>query len=198
MGTSNLNLAGLIGSRICHDLISPIGAIGNGLELLEMRGAHDGVELDLIARSAVQARARIAFYRLAFGHGGDDLVARREIVPLLDDLLAGGRIVCDWGPEDPCPRAGVRLAFLAFMCCESALPYGGTVRIAQEGGGWRIAGDSARLQVDPTLWSALASGRVAPDIAPAHVQFALLPEVARDQGRTLSVTWNEGSVRIGF
>ena len=77
-------------------------------------------------------------------------------------------------------------------------PDGGTVRIAQEGGDWRISGDSARLQVDPTLWSALASGRVAPDIAPAHVQFALLPEVARDQGRTLSVTWNEGSVRIGF
>ena len=198
MGTSNLNLAGLIGSRICHDLISPIGAIGNGLELLEMRGVHGGLELDLIARSAVQARARIAFYRLAFGHGGDDLLARREIVPLLDDLLAGGRIVCDWQPEDPCPRAGVRLALLAFMCCETALPYGGTVRIAREGDGWRVVGEHARLQIDPALWLALAEGRVAPDVAPAHVQFALLPEVARDQGRRLAVDWDEGSVRIGF
>ena len=198
MGTSNLNLAGLIGSRICHDLISPIGAIGNGLELLEMRGAREGMEFDLIARSAVQARARIAFYRLAFGHGGDDLLARREIVAILDDLLTGGRIVCDWLPEDPCPRAGVRLACLAFMCCESALPYGGTVRIARAGEGWRVTGESARLRIDPALWQALAEGRAPAGIAPAHVQFALLPEVARDQGRVPSAAWEDGTVSIGF
>ncbi len=198
MGTSNLNLAGLIGSRICHDLISPIGAIGNGLELLEMRGAHDGLELDLIARSAAQARARIAFYRLAFGHGGDEYVPRREIVPLLDDLLAGGRLVCDWVPDGPCPRAGVRLAFLAFMCCETALPYGGTIRVARDGEDWRVTGESGRLRIDPALWSALAEGRVVSGIAPAQVQFALLPEVARDQGRALSTAWDDGAVRIGF
>lgn len=198
MGTSNLNLAGLIGSRICHDLISPIGAIGNGLELLEMKGAGGGDELDLIARSAVQARARIAFYRLAFGHGADDLVPRREMVELLDDLLAGGRVLCHWTPQDPCPRAGVRLALLAFMCCETALPYGGTIRIAREVDAWQVTGEHARLQIDPALWSALAEGRANPDIAPAQVQFALLPAVVRDQGRRLSVSWNDGSVRIAF
>ena len=115
MGSSNLTLASLIGSRICHDLISPIGAIGNGLELIGMSGAGGGMEMDLIARSAEQTRARIAFYRLAFGLSGGEDVTRREMAAIFDDLLAGGRLSCTWAIEGPAPRWGVRLACLAFM-----------------------------------------------------------------------------------
>lgn len=55
-------LAELVGSRICHDLISPIGAIANGLELLTMSGTSSGAEMDLIADSAGDAGARIGFF----------------------------------------------------------------------------------------------------------------------------------------
>ena len=65
MGTSNVNLAALIGSRICHDLISPIGAINNGLELLGMTGSSEGPELQLITDSVGSATARIRFFRIA-------------------------------------------------------------------------------------------------------------------------------------
>ena len=63
MGQSNINLAALIGSRICHDLISPIGAINNGLELLGMSDAREGPELELISESVGNASARIRFFR---------------------------------------------------------------------------------------------------------------------------------------
>ena len=67
MGECNVNLAALIGSRICHDLISPIGAINNGLELLDMNGGVQGAEMELISGSVGNAGARIRFFRIAFG-----------------------------------------------------------------------------------------------------------------------------------
>ena len=64
------DLNALLGSRICHDLISPIGAIGNGVELLIMDGATKGPEIALIAESVANASARIRFFRIGFGASG--------------------------------------------------------------------------------------------------------------------------------
>ena len=59
--------ATLIGSRICHDLISPIGAINNGIELIEMGSTASTPEMTLISESVVNASARIRYFRIAFG-----------------------------------------------------------------------------------------------------------------------------------
>ena len=67
MSQNNVNIGALIGSRICHDLISPIGAINNGLELLSMSDERDGPEFDLITESVGNASARIRFFRIAYG-----------------------------------------------------------------------------------------------------------------------------------
>ena len=61
------DLTALVGSRICHDLISPLGAIGNGLELLQLSGLPQGPEWALIAESVENASARIRFFRIAYG-----------------------------------------------------------------------------------------------------------------------------------
>ena len=75
------NLAALIGSRICHDLISPIGAVTNGLELMSMAGGT-GPELELVNESAANANARIRLFRLAFGQATTDADdKRRELQP---------------------------------------------------------------------------------------------------------------------
>ena len=71
MWQSNHNLASLIGSRICHDLISPIGAICNGLELMQLDGRPISPEMTLISESVNHANARIRFLRVAFGMAGD-------------------------------------------------------------------------------------------------------------------------------
>ena len=82
MADSENDLAALIGSRICHDLISPIGAINNGLELVAMSGDVMSQEMELIAQSVENASARIRFFRVAFGSAGGQLIDRAESVSM--------------------------------------------------------------------------------------------------------------------
>ena len=181
MVTSNVNLAALIGSRICHDLISPIGAINNGIELLGMTGATDGPEVELISESVGNASARIRFFRIAFGAAGDQLIGRSEATGVLDDLMGNGRLHVDYSLLEAQPRKMVRLAFLGILCLESAMPYGGQISVSCMDGQWTLRGTADKLNIDMTLWSVLADPGAADDIAPANVQFALLPVLAADE-----------------
>lgn len=192
----NAELAALIGSRICHDLISPIGAIANGLELLEITGAARGPEMDLIADSADNAGARIRFFRIAFGAAGDQELGRGEILSILDGLNQGGRVRIDWSVPGPRRRDAVRLAFLAILCCETALTHGGHVEVSVSDDIWRIAGSADRLTADPALWSRIGAAGAPGDLTPAQVQFALLPVVAGEMGRTPRATIDANSLRI--
>ena len=197
--TTNADLAALIGSRICHDLISPIGAITNGLELLTMSGGPSGPEMELIADSAGNAGARIGFFRIAYGATGTQMMSQFEISTILDALTAGTRMLTDWQPADPQPRRDVRLAFLALQCCESALPYGGTVTIARDDSGWSITGQGDTINADEALWSALSpESSAAPQVTAATVQFALLAQHARAETRNLRAEVTQGSVTIRF
>lgn len=188
MGDTNANLATLIGSRICHDLISPIGAITNGLELLDLTGAAQGPEMELIADSVGNAGARIRFFRIAYGRADDQKIGRAEIVSVLDDMGRGGRMRVDWSPADPLPRTEVRLAFLALQCFETAMPYGGNVRVDSHAGHWRMVGEAGKMTMDAALWAVLAGAPPPAPVTPAQVQFALIPQVARELGRSLAYT----------
>ncbi|SPH18384.1 hypothetical protein DEA8626_01922 [Defluviimonas aquaemixtae] len=199
MQSDSPDLVALLGSRICHDLISPLGAIGNGVELLMMSGAAAGPEIALISESVTNANARIRFFRIAFGAAGDEQrVARTEIRSILEDMTRGGRLIVDWQAAGDPPRPEVKAALLALQCIETALPYGGRVKVDAENGSWRLVAKAERLNIDETLWSGLEGLSVGTDIAPAHVQFALLPlELAR-LGRTISVETAPGRIAIGF
>lgn len=197
MGQSNINLAALIGSRICHDLISPIGAINNGLELLGMSDAREGPELDLISESVGNASARIRFFRIAYGAASEQSLGRAEVVSILADSMRGERLKVVYGPLDAQPRWAVRMAFLAVQCLETCLPYGGRIEIACSDGAWDITGHSAKQSVDDGLWG-LLKGQEVDDLAPAHVQFALLPAVASDASRALQTQITPEAVSIRF
>ncbi|PCH67469.1 MAG: histidine phosphotransferase [Rhodobacteraceae bacterium] len=197
MGDSNVNLASLIGSRICHDLISPIGAITNGLELLDLTGGVQGPEMDLIADSVGNAGARIRFFRIAYGAAGEQIMGRPEVVSVLEDLNRGGRLSVAWGPLEGQSRGEVRLAFLALQCVETALPFGGEVRIMVEGGTWTVTGKAQKMNVDQGLWDGL-SGNGTTEITPALVQFALLPAAAADLGRKVRMACDETGITLRF
>lgn len=198
MVESNVNLAALIGSRICHDLISPIGAITNGLELLDMSRRIDGPELELIADSVGHAGARIRFFRIAFGAAGDQQLGPGEIAAVLEDLGRGSRVRGIWEPERAVPRTEVRLAFLAYLCCEAALPAGGSVSMTQDRGTWTVIATGPRIVADPDLWEALDRPGGPRHVSPAQVQFALMPVLAHEAGRPISVTRPDGQIAIGF
>ncbi|MES0861371.1 histidine phosphotransferase family protein [Ruegeria sp. SCPT10] len=198
MGASDVNLAELIGSRICHDLISPIGAINNGLELLEMVGAVQGPEMELISGSVGSAGARIRFFRVAFGAASDQPLGKTEIAELLNDIERAGRVRVRWNLTEPIPRKQVKLAFLALMCCESAMPLGGEVEVSTNGSGCQVVGTADKLNVDSDLWKSVSTGRISGNITPAQVQFALLPESAATMGRRVAVETSSTRVALRF
>lgn len=195
------DLTALLGSRICHDLISPLGAIGNGVELLSLSGAAAGPEIALITQSVLNANARIRFFRLAFGAAGEgQAVTTAEIQSILGDLNQGGRIAVDWQAAPPCRRADVRMAFLAILCLECALPYGGRITVAGDGDGWRLTAAADRIKTDAQLWQRLAgpSADALPALSPAHVQFGLLAQAAAARGRRLRLGLGDRAVTLGF
>lgn len=191
-------LASLVGSRICHDLISPIGAIGNGLELLVMAGAADSPEMTLLADSVAAASARLRFCRIAYGADSDSPLALREVTGILADLARTGRVAVDWTVGEAVTRSEVRRALLALQCLEAALPAGGHVRISRSpGGGWRIEGWGKRLRPDPEAWAVLA-GRSEAELAAGQVQFMLLPRLLAADGRKLGVTISEEQITVSY
>lgn len=198
MATDQAHLAALIGSRICHDLISPIGAINNGLELLHMSGAPEGPELELIGQSVGSASARIRFFRVAFGAAGDQMVGQSEITSILRDLYQGSRLDVAWQPAEPQHRGCVRLAFLGLLCLETAMPYGGQIEVTQIDGCWRLKGSADKLNIDDTLWSALAQATPTPQIQPSQVQFALMPVIAAQDARRVVTQFDATSVQVSF
>ena len=194
------DLSALIGSRICHDLISPIGAIGNGVELLMMdRGAAASPELALIAESVASANARIRYFRVAFGSAaGDQRIARGEVVSILNDMTKGGRLAVDWDSPSEMARREVKLAFLLLQCLETAIGHGGKVRIDRNETGWLMQAEAARLKIDPALWEILTERHAPAEIGATQVHFALVPEELRSQGRRLVAELKETAIRLSF
>lgn len=194
----NATLGALIGSRICHDLISPIGAISNGLELMGLSGQMNGPEFELINDSAINAGARIRFFRIAYGVAGEQMLGRPEVLSVLADMNKAGRVRLLWMPPDAQPRAEVRLAFLAMQCCETALPFGGQAQVTVDSGHWTVTGTGEKLAPLVGLWPHLHGEGEAEDITPSTVQFALLPQIAADMGRKIAVAHDAGRVAISF
>ena len=198
MAFDQTQLAALIGSRICHDLISPVGAINNGLELMAMSASQNTPEMALITESVTNASARIRFFRIAFGAAGEQMVGKPEIASILRDIYDGARLSVEWSPDAPQSRANVRLAFLGLLCLETSMPYGGNVRVDIKGAGWALKGKGEKLNIDPALWSILSGQAPEGTLRPAHVQFALLPLIAKDEGRKLVSQADETEVLLTF
>jgi len=194
------DLTALVGSRLCHDLISPIGAIGNGVELMLMDLSEGSPELALIAESVAHATARIRFFRLAFGASGgqDHQIARAEVSGALGDMVKGGRLVVDWDSPDHIPRREAKLACLGFLCLETALTQGGSIRLERGQARWSLTATGPKLRVDPALWELLSNPTARAEVSPATVQFALLRDEMARQHRRLTVDIRAPEIRMSF
>lgn len=197
-------LASLISSRLCHDIVSPLGAIGNGLELLQMSRQFGAMtsspELRLIAESVEAARVRIKWFRLAFGHAASDQrIGCAEISSLFNELRHSGRLSVRLDAEGDLPRTEARLMLLALMCLESAMPWGGAVQIARGASGWRLLAEAARMKQSPDLWAWLGSdAQDLETLKPGDAHFALLASHARAEGRKLRYEIDETGAEISF
>jgi histidine phosphotransferase ChpT len=198
MQDAPVDLVALVGSRIAHDLAGPLGAIANGVELLALTGQGDSPELQLVTESVANATARIKTFRIAFGAAAPgQIVKAAEIVALFPPGAGGRRLTVDWQPKRDVPRGPAKLALLALMCLETALPRGGEARVSTQGEAWRVTGAGAHLALPAGLRAAL-DGAPPADLAPAHVHFALLASEARAQGRSIRHELGEQAITLAF
>lgn len=193
------HLAALVASRLCHDLIGPIGAIGNGIELLSLDPRPKSAEIALLGDSIGTATSKLRFFRIAFGSAtGEQTMGRMQVVPLLADLYRNSRIVVDWHSPTDMPRPEVRLAFLLLLCAEHAIPTGGNIVIRRDENGWHLSASSPRLRHDAALWSFLATPAAEGDLAASHVQFVLAGLALADQGRRATVDVGSSGLTVSF
>ena len=197
--TATPDLMAMVASRICHDLIGPIGAIVNGLELMDMAGGSTpGPERDLISDSADSASARLRFFRIAFGAAGSQVIGGADIETLLGQIGGDSRLQIRWQPSGGQPRSAVKLVFLALLCCEAALPRGGQLHVIEADGAWTVTASGDKVTIDPALWDWLDGAGDPAALIPAKVQFALLPLAAEEAGRHLRAERDATSLTLRF
>jgi histidine phosphotransferase ChpT len=171
-----LDLTALVCSRVCHDVISPVGAIVNGLEVLadEKDDKMREVALDLIRKSAVQASARLQFARIAFGAAGSAgaQIDLGDAADVAKNSLEDDRLKLAWNlPRLLLPKNRVKLLLNLLMIGAGAIPRGGTLTVNPIGEGetmgfeLRAAGTNARI---PPKAEALLAGTPAESLD-AHV-----------------------------
>jgi histidine phosphotransferase ChpT len=197
---NDTQLNDLIGSRICHDLISPLGAISNGIELLTMSGAAGSPEMTLIGESIENANARIRFFRVAFGAAAPgSLLGNSEIRSIMADMYRGSRTSVDWRLDNDPPRSEAKLAFLLLLCLESALPWGGRLTVSQSGSGrWTLLATGERQKIDEGLWDLLANPHSETQVTASEVHFALAHKAAVRLRRTVTTHSEPRSIKVSF
>ncbi len=193
------DLTALLGSRICHDLISPIGAISNGLELLMLDGGQGGPEMVLISESVANANVRIRFFRVAYGVAhGEQRIGRAEVLSILGDLTRGGRLQVDWQSPEDLGRSDVKIVFLLIQCLENAMAYGGRIAVAHAEGKWSVRGLANKMRIAAEVWEVLVNPSAGADITPALVQFPLVADEIQRRGLRLRTTLAEGDIALEF
>lgn len=193
------DLAALVGSRICHDLISPIGAIGNGVELLTLTSGNTAPEMSLINDSVENANARIRLFRIAFGAAADgQRISSTEIRSILAAISQGGRNTFHWDIQGDQQRRCVRSALLVLLCFETALPVGGDVVIKQDGDAWFFEARAKRVNFDADLWGSITASNNNLVHTAAQVQFALLPTALAEADRQLTFTAGDNMLNAQF
>lgn len=158
-----------------------------------------GPEMALILESTGHASARVRFFRVAFGLCSmDQRIGRAEATGIVADMTAGGRLVVTWDIAQDLARRDVKLAFLAMLCLESALPQGGEIAIRLGDDGWHLNATAPRLRVETSLWDGLQNPELFGDITAGLVHFPLLTFEAARQHRRITMSQTETAISLRF
>jgi histidine phosphotransferase ChpT len=159
-------LAALLCSRVCHDLISPVGAIVNGLEVLDDNPKPEDREfaLDLIRKSARTASARLQFCRLAFGAAGSSgaQIDLGDAQTMARGHIEDGKITISWNlPRLLLPKNRVKLLLNMLVIAQQTIPRGGTLTVDPVGDGetmsFRVTAAGLNARVPQNIVSLLSA-----------------------------------------
>jgi histidine phosphotransferase ChpT len=198
MTTAAIDFASLLCSRLCHDLLSPVGALNNGLELLadehdpEMRARC----LDLLNESARASANKLKFFRLAFGAAGGfgDSVDAREAKAAIEGMFGeGGRIEIGWMVEPATlSKPAIKVLLNLALIAGDALVRGGRLDIGAEqtanGTEMVVRAEGPRLVLDPELRQALEGRTGADQVTPRAAAAYLASELTCQAGGAIQVS----------
>ena len=204
LAMNDLDFAALLVSRVCHDLVSPVGAVVNGLEVLEdetdMVMRADA--LRLVAASAEQAAARLQFARIAFGAAGSagaelDLA---EVGRIMVGLLKGGKVELNWQAQAlNWPKDWAKLLMNTVLVAADCLPRGGKVSVETSGDpqapGFKIRAAGSIARLGPEAEAALR-GEPIGMLDGRSIQPYLTFQLAQNLKAGLTATSGEGEVRF--
>ncbi len=205
--THALELASLLCSRLCHDLLSPVGALSNGLELLaeEKDPAMRERCFELLEQSARTSADKLKYYRLAFGAAGGfgEMIPVAEPQALIEALVAGkDRVTLTWSlASDTLPKIAVKTLLNLALIAIEALVRGGTIAIAAEMRGTsaeivvRAAGP--RIAFDPVIGQALEGRQAVGDLSSRTAPAAMLAVMAASVGGALQYALSEDALVMG-
>jgi len=200
---NDLDFAALLVSRVCHDLVSPVGAVVNGLEVLEDETdlAMRADALKLVAASAEQAAARLQFARIAFGAAGSagaelDL---SEVGRIMAGLLKGGKVELFWQAHAAnWPKDWAKLLMNAVLSAADCLPRGGRVRVETSEGskpGFRVIATGMMIKLSPETERVL-QGDPADALDGRSIQPYLTYQLSKNLKTTLMVTATTNEVQF--
>jgi len=201
----------LLASRICHDVISPVGAINNGIELMQELGP-DGIEdgIELIGYSAEQAAAKLAAFRLAYGAGGKDPHIKPEDVQRNFGALirAEGKVNQAWDPHgsiiggakpgDTLPPAYCKMLMGALMLAMESLPKGGYISVRPGVDNQTlIIAEGAGAVIRDNVEQAMKQALNPSDLDPRLVHPYALSVIAQSYGYDIAITSiNDGRIEF--
>lgn len=189
-----LDLASLLCSRVCHDVISPVGAVVNGIELYDSGDASmKEFSIDLVRKSSRQASARLQFARIAFGAAGSAgaMIDTGDAGTVTQAFFADEKINIVWNvPRALLPKNQVKLVLNLIMIATHAIPRGGVLTVggtvSGEQGDFTLtaAGINARM---PNNAEDLIAGRAPNGVVDAHaIQPYYAGQIARAAGMAVS------------
>jgi histidine phosphotransferase ChpT len=200
MSDSSVEFASLLCSRLCHDLLSPVGAMNNGIELLADEQDPDMRErvIELLADSARASADRLKFFRLAFGAGGGfgETLDANEVKVAVEGLVRGNaRIELGWMVEAPViSKTGAKILLNLVMVAFDALVRGGRLDVGVEGGEVVVRAEGPRIVLDAEIRDVLAGGQGPVTSRTSAVW--LTRRLAAEAGGSLSLADHEEGVLL--
>lgn len=201
---TDLTLATLLSSRICHDLISPVSAVNNGLEILadEQDSEMREMAMNLIRSSAASASAKLQFMRICFGVAGSmaESIPLDDAKELAESLTKGTPVSLDWRAGDVMlDKEAVKLLLNFILIGYESLPRGGTLHVGARKEGaisLMISAEGPKARMQQSSADILQNGAALNEIDAKQSSLFLTHEISRSLGATVAVLIQEERIEI--
>lgn len=194
----------LLASRICHDLVSPVGAVANGVEFMEDMGP-DGFEdsLELIKHSARQASIRLQLFRLCYGAGGSEqMVSAKAIYEAFTNYIDSPKFKLEWDllndVPDELPTGFLKMILNALIFIHDGMPKGGILTVRQQGDRMMIEGKGEMIRLREGASAAIRGDATIDDIDPKNIHGYVTHYFSRIFDISMDYEERDDSLSIGL